>query len=169
MSPISIPGVVHRDLPMHGDTRGSFVEIARGERLPEPFVQINHSHSRKGVLRGLHWHLRQADLWYVVRGRAQVALVDLRGAGLPAVDVVELSAESPATLYIPPRIAHGFLALEDLDLVYAVTAYYDDSDEHGIAWNDPRLAIPWAEADPIVSDRDSSNPRWEWEETSSSS
>ena len=159
MTGLTIPGVVLTPIQRHADERGAFAEIARQDALPKEFVQLNHSRSRQGVLRGLHFHERQADLWYVVSGRAQVALVDLRGSGR-GVDVFEMSGDEPSTLYIPPRVAHGFLALEDLDLVYAVTAYFDSTDEHGVAWDDPDLAIPWAIRAPLVSGRDASNPAW---------
>ena len=74
----AIPGVVFSELDVHADARGSFAEIMRADAFPERFVQSNHSKSQAGVLRGLHYHRDQADLWYVMRGRAQVALADLR-------------------------------------------------------------------------------------------
>lgn len=149
-----IEGVVVTPVERHEDERGFFSEIARfGD-----YRQANHSHSRRGVLRGLHYHLTQADLWYVVRGTAQVALADLRGDE-PVVETLTVGESSPCTIYIPPRVAHGFLALTDVDLVYLVTAEYDASDEHGVAWDDPSLAIPWEVEDPILSERDRSNPR----------
>ena len=152
----SIEGVVVTPVPRHDDERGFFSEIARfGE-----YQQANHSHSRRGVLRGLHYHLEQADLWYVVRGVAQVALVDLRGdTSRPTVETLTAGETSPCTIYVPPRVAHGFLALTDVDLVYLVTEEYDASDEHGVAWDDPALAIPWALPDPLLSERDRNNPR----------
>lgn len=150
----AIDGVVVTPVERHEDPRGFFSEIGRfGE-----YRQANHSHSRRGVLRGLHYHLNQADLWYVVRGTAQVALADLRGDE-PVVETVTVGESSPCTIYVPPRVAHGFLALTDVDLVYLVTQEYDASDEHGVAWDDPTLAIPWALDDPILSDRDRSNPQ----------
>lgn len=152
----AIEGVVVTPVERIDDRRGSFSEIARFGH----FRQANHSHSRRGVLRGLHYHLRQADLWYVVRGTAQVALVDLRsGTTAPPVQTLTVGDPDPCTIYIPPRVAHGFLALTDLDLVYLVTEQYDGSDEHGLAWDDPALAIPWALTDPVLSDADSGNPR----------
>ena len=152
----AIDGVAVTPVDRHGDERGFFTEIARfGD-----YRQANHSHSRRGVLRGLHYHLNQADLWYVVRGTVQVALVDLRDrASKPAVATLTVGDTSPCTVYIPPRVAHGFLAVTDVDLVYLVTQEYDASDEHGLAWDDPALAIPWALPDPILSDRDRNNPR----------
>lgn len=152
MTPIE--GVVVTPVGRHDDERGFFSEIARfGD-----YRQANHSHSRRGVLRGLHYHLHQADLWYVVRGTAQVALADLRN-GAPTAMTLTVSEAAPCTIYIPPRVAHGFLALTDVDLVYLVSEEYDASDEHGVAWDDPALAIPWALPDPILSQRDRDNPR----------
>ena len=150
----AIEGVVVTPVARNEDPRGFFSEIARfGD-----YRQANHSHSRRGVLRGLHYHLTQADLWYVVRGTAQVALADLRGDE-PVVKTLTVGDTSPCTIYVPPRVAHGFLALTDVDLVYLVTQEYDASDEHGVAWDDPSLAIPWEIQDPILSDRDRANPR----------
>ena len=156
----SIPGVSVTRLNQVNDDRGFFAEVARANQWPLDFVQMNHSNSRRGVLRGLHYHQRQADLWYVIRGRAQVALVDLRGEdpSSRSVEVLTVQGDEPCTIYIPPGVAHGYLALTDVDLLYWVTEYYDNTDEHGVAWNDPALAIPWAITDPILSDRDRSNP-----------
>lgn len=162
MNDVSIEDVILTQLEPHGDERGNFVEVFRQRSFPERFVQANHSRSREGVLRGLHYHRHQADLWYVVAGRAQVGLVDLRHQGAPASQILEMSAEQPRSLYIPPGVAHGFLALEDLDLIYAVTAEYDASDEYGLAWDDPTVALAWKRDNPILSERDSSNPRLDW-------
>lgn len=148
-----IEGVVVTPIERHEDERGFFSGIARFDG----FRQANHSHSKRGVLRGLHYHREQADLWYVVSGIAQVALVDLR-VSPPVVETLAVGNVAPCTIYVPPRVAHGFLALTDVDLVYLVTHEYDASDEHGIAWNDPALAIPWALSDPVLSERDRANP-----------
>lgn len=159
----SIPGVRWFPRPPHADERGRFVEIFRTSELPDDFVQANHSTSKSGVLRGLHFHRHQADLWYLVAGRAQVGLADLRsGSGTPAVDTVLLTDEEPAALYIPAGVAHGFAALTDVELLYWVTAEYDASDEYGIAWNDPQLAISWELTDPVLSERDRANAPLNW-------
>ncbi len=163
-----IPGAVLFRPRIHQDFRGFFLEVFREDGFGSHFVQANHSHSRAGVLRGLHYHLRQSDAWYVVAGRAQVALADLRDRSRPrpAVVTLELSGENPAVLYIPPGVAHGFLALTELDLIYWVTHYYDGSDELGVAWNDPLLGVPWklpgGLEEPILSDRDRAAPRLSW-------
>lgn len=161
----SISGVKLFPRDRHADDRGRFVEILRVAELPENFVQANHSTSKRGVLRGLHYHRKQADLWYVIAGRAQVALVDLRaGSGTPTVETLVLSSEEPASLYIPAGVAHGFAALSDVELLYFVTAEYDASDEHGLAWNDPQLAIDWELTDPVLSERDRANAPLNWDD-----
>lgn len=150
------------------DNRGSFRELWRASQMPdERFVQANISTSSAGVLRGLHYHRRQLDFWIVARGRAFVALVDVRplltGTGPRAlVETRELVADD--WLVIPAGVAHGFLALEPLELIYFVTNEYDGSDELGFAWDDPAVGVPWpdvaptADGRPILSDRDRTNP-----------
>lgn len=162
---ISIPGVVHTPIDRHPDERGSFNEVFRLRGVPEALVQANHSRSEAGVLRGLHYHLRQADLWYVANGTIRVGLTDLRQrTDPPRTMVLEMSSESPASLYIPPGVAHGFAAITDCDLIYWVTQEYDASDEFGIAWDDDNLAIDWRISDPLVSERDRSNPPLNWDD-----
>lgn len=175
-----LPGVRYGTLERHGDARGSFRELWRASAFgriepaaagAEPgddprFVQANLSSSAPGVLRGLHLHRRQLDHWTVMSGRAFVALVDVRpalsGDGPVVVETRELATDDSVT--IPAGVAHGFLALEPLDLLYLVTNEYDGTDELGIAWDDPDAAVPWpalpgtADGRPILSDRDRSNP-----------
>ena len=163
-----LAGVSYGRVERHADVRGSFRELWRRSRLDEPIVQANLSTSAVGVLRGLHLHRRQADHWIVSAGRAFVALVDVRplldGSGPKAlVETRELGTD--ATVTIPSGVAHGFLALEPLELVYLVSNEYDGSDELGFAWDDPAVAVPWPvlaatpAGRPILSDRDRSNPR----------
>jgi dTDP-4-dehydrorhamnose 3,5-epimerase len=162
----------------HGDLRGSFTELWRASAFglldpllagrPQPaFVQANLSTSAPGVMRGLHVHRRQLDHWIVIEGRALVALVDVRGlvAGTGDRPLVELrEAPRDTTVTIPAGVAHGFLALEPLELVYLVTSEFDGTDELGFAWDDPLAAVPWPavagtpDGRPILSDRDRSNP-----------
>lgn len=159
----AIPGVFQAFPTIHGDLRGSFMEIFREDLLGTPFVQANHSRSRAGVLRGLHHHAKQSDAWYVIGGEAQVVLADLRDPShRPCVVSVILRAAEPSVLLIPPGVAHGFLALTDVDLIYWVTHGYDSTDEFGVAWDDPALGAPWARTDPILSGRDQANPRIAW-------
>ena len=157
-----IEGVVIEPLERFTDERGAFTEWARFSAFPDDLKQANHSRSTAGVLRGLHYHRNQADLWYVVRGRAQVALADLRDPPNARTHVFTMDGDDPQFAYIPPGVAHGFLALTDLDLIYLVTQEFDGSDEHGIAWNDPELAIPWESSDPILSERDRTNEPLRW-------
>ncbi len=180
-APSSLAGVRYGAIARHGDGRGAFREFWRVSAFPtlEPaetgappgvqprFVQANLSTSAAGVLRGLHYHRRQLDYWVVAAGRAFVALVDVRplttGAGdRPLVETRELAADE--WVVIPTGVAHGFLALEDLELLYLVTNEYDGSDELGFAWDDPTAAVSWPavpaspDGRPILSDRDRSNP-----------
>jgi dTDP-4-dehydrorhamnose 3,5-epimerase len=162
---IEIPGATLTSLEPHADERGSFVEIMRAANVPDQYVQANHSRSRAGVLRGLHYHRHQADLWYVVRGRMQVGLADLRKRrSRPATASLVLDSDDPAALYVPPGVAHGFLALTDLDLIYFVTRYFDATDEFGVAWDDPALNIPWENPDPVLSERDRGNSPLQWDD-----
>lgn len=164
MIEVAIDGVELAEIQLHGDERGSFAEIHRESNRPGRAAQANHAHSKSGVLRGLHYHVNQADLWYLVRGEIQVALVELRGSREnPPVATFVLTDQRPTTLYIPPGVAHGYLALTDSDLVYLVNKEYDASDEHGIAWNDPLLAIDWHIVDPVLSERDRHNAPLQWD------
>jgi dTDP-4-dehydrorhamnose 3,5-epimerase len=79
------------------------------------------------------------------------------------VQTLVLDGEEPAVLYIPPGVAHGFLALTDVDLIYWVSEEYDGTDEFGVAWNDPTLAVPWGIDQPILSRRDRENPELRWD------
>lgn len=164
-SPGAIDGVrVRRELPFE-DERGQFMELWRastGARLgASTMVQANLSRSHHGVLRGMHVHLRQDDLWLVLSGRALAATSDLRGSLAGAdmsvySELIEL--DSGDALFVPAGVGHGFLARTDLTLVYMVTNEYDGSDEHGFAWDDPDAAIPWPEPPTIISERDRANP-----------
>ena len=159
-----IPGALIGRPKVWEDDRGAFMEIMREQNFPASFVQSNHSHSKAGVLRGLHYHRKQADLWYVMNGRAQAMMADLRTkTDKPAVVSVDLEAGDPKVLYIPAGVAHGFLAVTDVDLIYWVTHYYDSTDEFGIAWDDPTLQAPWKTDSPLLSDRDKDNPKLEWD------
>jgi dTDP-4-dehydrorhamnose 3,5-epimerase len=180
-APSAIPGVRLGSVVRHGDARGSFRELWRDSAFPAltiedtgapagmtpRFVQANLSTSAAGVLRGLHYHRRQLDYWVVASGRAFVALVDVRPVATGAaeratVETCELGADD--WVVIPTGVAHGFLALEPLELLYLVTNEFDDTDELGFAWDDPAVGVPWPSIDatpdgrPILSDRDRSNP-----------
>ena len=173
-----IPGVAWSSIVRHADERGSFRELWRacafedldpalaGSAGRPTFVQSNLSVSAQGVLRGLHLHRKQLDHWIVASGAAFVALVDVRpmlaGAAAPIVDARLVPADTAVS--IPTGVAHGFLAMEPLELVYFVTNEYDGADELGFAWDDPVAAVPWPRVPgtvdglPILSDRDRQNP-----------
>ena len=162
---IDIPGVLYQPIDRYPDERGFFTEVFRSRTAPAELVQANHSHSKANVVRGLHYHRNQADLWYVAGGRIRAAMADLRTRiDTPATATIDMSFEHPATLYIPPGVAHGFAALTDCDLIYWVTQEFDDTDEYGVAWNDPNLGIDWGVTNAIVSERDRTNPPLVWED-----
>ncbi|MGP0029088.1 MAG: dTDP-4-dehydrorhamnose 3,5-epimerase family protein [Acidimicrobiales bacterium] len=148
---------------VHGDERGRFVETYRRNWFPlgREMVQGNRSEKRAGAVVGLHYHLHQADYWYVLRGRARVVLHDLRrGAATDgATELVDLDGDVDQGLYIPPGVAHGFAAHSDLLLWYLVDGYYNVSDELGLAWDDPDVGADWGLTEPVLSQRDRRNPR----------
>jgi dTDP-4-dehydrorhamnose 3,5-epimerase len=146
-----------------GDSRGRFIETYRRSWFPlgREMVQGNRSDRQQGALVGLHYHFHQADYWYVTRGRARVVLHDLR-IGSPteaATEILEIGEHDDRGVFIPPGVGHGFAAVTDLTLTYLVDSYYNPGDELGVAWDDPELKADWAIADPVVSARDSGNPR----------
>jgi dTDP-4-dehydrorhamnose 3,5-epimerase len=150
-------------LDAFGDPRGRFAETYRRSWFlsGREMVQQNCSTKQAGAVVGLHYHLKQADYWYVPAGTARVVLHDLR-VGSPtegSTEVREMGGTEDVGLYVPPGVAHGFAALSDLVLLYLVDSYYDGSDEHGLAFDDPELAIDWGVGEPIVSGRDRANPR----------
>jgi dTDP-4-dehydrorhamnose 3,5-epimerase len=169
----ALDGVRYGSIARFADERGSFRELWRASHAAPgepPHVQVNLSASATGVLRGLHLHRRQLDHWIVARGRAFVALVDVRPmladpSAAPRIETRVLDADD--WVDIPIGVAHGFLALEPLELIYLVTNEYDGSDELGFAWDDPRAAVPWPDVEgtpdgrPILSERDRSNPSLE--------
>lgn len=160
---LGIEGVRLIPLSPHPDARGSFVEIYRREWLhrPDQVVQANLSISREGVLRGLHFHRRQHDYWCVLSGTAFIALYDLRAGSPTESSKAELTireGEERFGLLVPPGVAHGLFAETPTLLLYLVDAYFTGEDEHGLAWDDPQLGVRWPRADPILSERDRSNP-----------
>jgi len=156
------PGVV-------ADARGFFAETYRADHfaalgIADVFVQDNHSRSRRGILRGLHAQLHhpQAKLCRVTQGEVLDVAVDIR-KGSPHFGrhvAVHLSTENRVEIYVPRGFAHGFLVLSDYaEFQYKCSDYYDRSDEIGVLWNDPALAIRWGVTTPELSARDSVLPR----------
>jgi dTDP-4-dehydrorhamnose 3,5-epimerase len=163
--PLEVPiaGVMAVHLSSHDDERGSLTETWRREWVPgsSEMVQANLSRSAEGVLRGLHVHGEQADYWCVVSGRAFVGLFDLRSGspseGAKAEIRIDAAVERVG-LYIPPGVAHGFLAETEVLLQYLVDRVFTGQDEFGLAWDDPDIAIRWPVAEPRLSERDRANP-----------
>ncbi len=148
-----IDGILRFPVPQLADERGWFAELRRESALPRATVQTNVSFSRRGVIRGLHYHERQDDLFACLQGTARVVVLD-RTTG--ATFTEDIGEDNPVALWIPGQHAHGFEALTDLLFCYHVTSEYDpsDPDEHGIPWNDPRVAHLWSTTTPILSARD---------------
>jgi dTDP-4-dehydrorhamnose 3,5-epimerase len=149
-----IEGVRLLPLRKLDDERGWFMELRRESALPAPTRQTNVSFSRRGVIRGLHYHLRgQNDLFTCLQGTARVVVLDRESGETFSADIGDAN---PAAIWIPGRHAHGFEALTDLLFCYHVTEEYDsaDPDEHEIRWDDPRVKHLWSTTSPILSSRD---------------
>lgn len=164
----SLPGVLELRPRVFRDARGFFLETFhlakfREIGIAETFVQDNHSCSRNGTLRGLHYqlHYPQAKLCRVVEGQALDVVVDVR-EGSPHFGKwtsVLLSAERQNQIYIPAGFAHGFLALTDtVHFLYKCSDYYHPEDECGVLWSDPELRISWGIEIPMVSEKDGHLP-----------
>jgi dTDP-4-dehydrorhamnose 3,5-epimerase len=159
----TITGVILVQLTPFGDERGRFIETFRKEWFPQrswQILQTNRSDSQENVLRGLHYHHKQVDYWYIATGKIRAGLVDLRpnSATYLAGETVDMAAEDNLGLFIPIGVAHGIVALKPSTLIYTVDNYYDGDDEFGVAWNDPEINLDWAVSDPLLSPRDQNNP-----------
>lgn len=157
VSPALPEGVELRPLATHADDRGALTEVFRRTWRPDfAALQWNLVHSRAGTLRGVHVHRHHDDYLTVISGETLVGLRDLRrhsptrGQGT----LVTLTAASPAALFIPPGVAHGFLHVSASIHLYAVSRFWDPTDELGCRWNDPQLNLPWPIEDPLLSERD---------------
>jgi dTDP-4-dehydrorhamnose 3,5-epimerase len=157
-----IAGVVHVAPDVHGDDRGIFIETYRRQWFPggREMIQGNRANRQAGSLVGLHYHLHQADYWYVPMGTARVVLHDLRAGGPTdgATLTLELSGDNHHCVYIPPGVAHGFAAVTDMTITYLVDGYYNVADELGMRWDDPAVEADWGVSDPVLSARDRANP-----------
>ena len=162
----AIPGLLILEPKVFGDSRGFFMESYNAKAFQDAtgldvnFVQDNHSRSGKGVLRGLHYQIEQAQgkLVRVVRGSVFDVAVDLRKAS-PTFGKwvgVELSEENHRQFWIPPGFAHGFLVTsESADFLYKTTDYYAPQFERSLAWNDPTVGVVWPlEGEPLLSAKD---------------
>lgn len=161
----AIPDVKIIEPAVFGDERGFFMETWQQEKFCElvanrTFVQDNHSKSKKGILRGLHYQTEntQGKLVRVVSGEVYDIAVDIRKSS-PTFGQwvgVLLSAENKRQLWVPEGFAHGFyVTSEEAEFVYKCTDYYNPKAEHSIVWNDPSLAIDWPlDGEPLLSDKD---------------
>ena len=157
-----VAGVWIVEPTIHGDQRGLFIETYRREWFPNgrEMIQGNRGNRKQGAVVGLHYHLHQADYWYVPFGTARVVLHDLREGGPTdgATLSLDLSGENHMGVFIPPGVAHGFAAVSDMVITYLVDGYYNPQDELGLQWNDPAVEADWGVTDPILSERDQANP-----------
>lgn len=162
----AIPDVLIFEPRVFGDERGFFLESWNAREfdnavgLKVQFVQDNHSRSQRGVLRGLHYQVKQPQgkLVRVARGRVFDAVVDLRKSSVTFGQWVatELSEDNHRQFWIPPGFAHGFLVLsESADFIYKATDYYAPEHERCLIWNDPAVGINWPVNEaPILSAKD---------------
>ncbi len=161
-----IPEVLLIEPKLFGDSRGFFFEsynrreFARATGIDAEFVQDNHSKSARGVLRGLHYQIRQPQgkLVRVIAGEVWDVAVDLRRSSPSFGRWVgfTLSAESKRMAWIPPGFGHGFVVTSDsAEVLYKATDYYAPEHERAILWSDPQLAIRWPiDGEPQVGDKD---------------
>lgn len=139
------------------DERGWFAELIRVSALPKPVQQANISRSHKGVIRGLHYHLRgQDDLFVCLAGMVRVVILD-RDTGETFTE--DIGDDNPVALYVNGTNAHGYEALTDCIFMYLVTEEYDasDPDENTLPWDDERVRHLWSTTSPILSSRDASS------------
>lgn len=169
--PTAIPDVLRVEPRVFGDPRGFFFESFNARAWQDAtglelrFVQDNHSRSARGVLRGLHYQVRQPQgkLVRVVVGEVFDVAVDLRRGSTTFGQWVgeRLTAENKRQMWIPPGFAHGFLVLSAVaEVLYKVTDYYAPEWERVMRWNDPRVGIAWplAGAEPVLSEKDRDAP-----------
>jgi dTDP-4-dehydrorhamnose 3,5-epimerase len=171
VTPTAIRDVLIIEPKVFGDARGFFLESFNQKAFDEAtgcswqFVQDNHSRSARGVLRGMHYQVQQAQgkLVRVVNGSVFDVAVDLRRSSATFGEWVgvELSAERNNQMWIPPGFGHGFLVLsESADFLYKTTDYYAPQHERCIAWDDPDIRIEWPTGiTPLLSAKDSAGGR----------
>jgi len=162
-----LAGLLIIEPSVFSDERGYFFETFQQHRYAEhgipPFVQDNSSHSKRHVVRGLHYQLPhgQGKLVWVTRGEVWDVMVDIRVKS-PTFGqwfAMTLNEKTHTQIYIPPGFAHGFCVLSDAaDFHYKCTDFYKPGAEHGIAWNDPTINIPWPVKTPLLSPKDAKYP-----------
>jgi len=166
--PTRLEGPVLMEVKLHGDERGFFAETYRRSvyadlGVPEEFVQDNHSRSRRGIVRGMHYQPGMAKLVRCARGAILDVVVDIRpeSATFGAWEAHELSDENARQLYVPDEFAHGFCVLSEVaDVVYSCSSYYDPETEGGFAYDDPEVGIEWPGGlELVASERDMTAPR----------
>ena len=166
VEPTEIPDVLVVTPDAFEDDRGWFMEAYRSDTaaragLPDSFLQVNHSRSRRAVVRGLHfqWDPPQGKLMRVIRGEAFLVAVDIRPRSptLGRWTSITASDDDRRQLWAPASFARGFAALSDVvDIEYLCTATYNPAAESGIRWNDPDIGIDWPIGEPVMSGKDAS-------------
>jgi dTDP-4-dehydrorhamnose 3,5-epimerase len=167
--PTELDGPVLLAPALHGDERGFFMETFRADAwaahgVPTEFVQDNHSRSRRGTIRGIHFqtHPGQGKLVRVARGAVLDVVVDLRrkSSTFGRWEGFELDDERGHQLYVPVGFGHGFCVTSEIaDFVYKCTAYYDPATESGFRFDDPDVGIEWPAVELLYSERDRTAPR----------
>jgi dTDP-4-dehydrorhamnose 3,5-epimerase len=166
--PTKLDGPVLVELVVHGDERGFFAETYRRDvfeelGIPDDFVQDNHSRSRCGIVRGMHFQPGMSKLVRTARGTILDVVVDIRpeSATFGEWEAHELSDENGRALYVPDGFGHGFCVLSEVaDVVYLCSAYYDAEAEAGFAYDDLEVGIQWPPGLELVpSERDRTAPR----------
>lgn len=166
---LEIPDVILVEPDVYGDARGFFQETFHAAKyaaagIAGPFIQDNFSFSRRGVLRGLHFQLRnpQGKLVFVARGEVFDVAVDARRSSPTFGRWVGrlLNDRNHHQMWVPPGFAHGFCVLsEEVEFLYKCTQLYDPTDDRGIAWNDPEVGVTWPITEPSLSAKDVKLPR----------
>ena len=164
----AIDGLLVLKRSKHQDDRGFFKEIFHLNEIEQmlnlefKIVQVNHTYSKKGVLRGIH-----AEEWnkliYPINGEVFIAIVDMRpnSPTFKKVEEFTINDEDRFALFVPKDLGNSYIVTsnQSVDYIYLVDAYYDGSDQRAIAWDDPDVNINWPIKDPIISERDKNNPK----------
>jgi dTDP-4-dehydrorhamnose 3,5-epimerase len=157
-----IDGVVLNELVVHGDHRGRVFEGWRDSWTPFTVKQLTEGRAQKGTMKGLHLHYIQWDYWRIVVGKMMVGLYDARPDS-PTLGVSTsflMTPETPSALSIPPGVAHGYYAVEDVEMIYLLSEVYNPDDEFGIRADS--VGIDWPHlvdgSEPLISERDINLP-----------